>query len=156
VPEDGVAIPATGPVLGLDHGDARIGVAICDPDQRVAVPVGTVHTGAPADLKAIAALARAHGAVGIVVGLPLSMSGASGVRAAHARSFAEALRGFLPVPVQMQDERLSTVEAERELTRAGVSGRQRRAASDQASATVILQAWIDRRGGGAADRGGEG
>lgn len=143
-------IPSAGRVLGLDHGDARIGVAISDPGQRLAVPHGTIHTGAPTDLKAVSAIVTAEEVVGVVVGHPLSMSGEPGTRAGHAEAFAETLNGFLRVPVVLQDERLSTAEAERALAAAGASARQRKAASDRAAATVILQAWLDRRRGSGA------
>jgi putative Holliday junction resolvase len=133
-------------VLGLDLGDARIGVAISDDDRRMAVPLGTIHTGAPADLKAVAALVDEHAATLVVVGLPLSMSGERGSAAAKADAFADALRSILAVPVELQDERLSTVEAERGLRDAGVSGRERRKVVDRTAATVILQAWLDAHG----------
>ena len=135
-----------GRVLGLDHGDARIGVAISDEQRTLAVPLGTVHTGAPADLKAIASLVRDHDVTVVVLGLPLSMSGEHGPRATHVESFADALRAVLDVPVQLQDERLSTAEAERALTAAGASARDRKRSVDRSAATVILQAWLDRYG----------
>lgn len=132
-----------GRVLGLDLGDVRIGVAISDPDRRLAVPLGTVHTGAPADLKAIAELVREHDVNLVVVGHPLLLSGEAGDRARKAESFAAALGGFLNIPVVLQDERLSTVEADRALREAGASGRERRRAVDRSAATVILQAYLD-------------
>jgi putative Holliday junction resolvase len=134
-----------GRVLGLDLGDVRIGVAISDDDRRMAVPLGTIHTGAPADLKAIAKLVEEHAATTVVVGLPLSMTGERGPAAVKAGSFAEALRSFLHVPVELHDERLSTVEAERALREAGVSDKRRRHQVDEVAATVILQAWLDAR-----------
>jgi putative Holliday junction resolvase len=130
-------------VLGLDLGEARIGVAVSDDDRRMAVPLGTIHTGAPADLRAVAKLVDEHAATTVVVGLPLSMSGERGSAAAKADAFADALRSILSVPVELQDERLSTVEAERGLRDAGVSGRERRKVVDRTAATVILQAWLD-------------
>jgi putative Holliday junction resolvase len=132
-----------GRVLGLDLGDARIGVAISDDDRRLAVPVGTVHTGAPSDLRAIASIAAEHGATLVVVGHPLSMSGESGPRARHSEEFAEAIRVAIGLPVVLQDERLSTVQAERSLREAGVRGAERRRVVDRSAATVILQAWLD-------------
>jgi putative Holliday junction resolvase len=131
-------------VLGLDLGQARIGVAVSDPDRTVAVPVGTIRTGAPADVKAIAALVQEHEVGLVVVGLPLRLSGERGPEAERATEFAEALRGFLGLPVELQDERLSTVEAERNLRDAGISGRGRRAVVDRTAAAVLLQAWLDR------------
>jgi putative Holliday junction resolvase len=130
-------------VLGLDLGDVRIGVAISDDDRLLALPLGTVRTGAPADLKAIAALVRDHGVTAVVVGHPRSMAGGSGPQAAKAERFAEALSSVLDVPIDLQDERLSTVEAERSLRAAGVAGRDRRRVIDRTAATVILQAWLD-------------
>ena len=131
-------------VLGLDLGQARIGVAISDPGRRMAVPLGTVHTGAPEDVKAIAAIVRENDVGEIVVGLPLGLSGTRGEAADHAQKFAEALRGFLGIPVSLQDERLTTVQAERQLKEAGVRGRDRRAVVDQSAAVIILQAYLDR------------
>ena len=136
-----------GRVLGLDLGDARIGVAISDDERRLAVPLGTVRTGAPADLKAIAVLVDEHGVSAVIVGHPLRLSGAPGVRAHHAERFADALRSILSVPVLLQDERLSTSEAERALRETGASGRDRRRVVDRSAATVILQAWLDAERG---------
>ncbi|HZD18647.1 MAG TPA: Holliday junction resolvase RuvX [Actinomycetota bacterium] len=135
-----------GRVLGLDLGDARIGVAISDDLRRLAVPLGTVRTGAPADLRAIAELVREHDVTLVVVGHPLLLSSESGARARHAERFAEALRSFLPVPVELHDERLSSAEAERALRAAGTTGRRRRRAVDRSAATVILQSWLDAAG----------
>jgi len=137
-----------GRVLGLDLGDARIGVAISDDRRRIAVPLGTVRTGAPADVKAIADLVTEHGVTLVVVGHPLHLSGEPGERAHHAESFAEALDAFLGVPVVLQDERLSSVEADRALREVGASGRERRRTVDRSAATVILQAWLDAAGAG--------
>ena len=136
-------MPEKGRVLGLDLGDVRIGVAISDPDRKVAVPFGTVHTGAPADLKAIASIVGENEVTLVVVGNPLMMSGETGTRARHAEEFAGALRQFLPVPVVLHDERLSTAEAERALKEAGAGGRERRRAVDRSAAAVILQSYLD-------------
>jgi putative holliday junction resolvase len=136
-----------GRVLGLDLGDARIGVAISDDARRMAVPVGTVRTGAPQDVKAIADLVAEHRVTLVVVGHPLLLSGEAGERAHLAERFADALRALLPVEVVLQDERLSTAEADRALREAGASGRERRRIVDRSAATVILQAWLDAQAG---------
>lgn len=133
-----------GRVLGLDLGDARIGVAISDPERTLAVPLGTIATGAPQDLKAIRTLVTENDVTRIVVGHPISMSGARGPRAQHAEEFAGALRSFLELPVDLHDERLSTVEADRALREAGASGRERRRVVDRSAAAIILQAWLDQ------------
>jgi putative Holliday junction resolvase len=137
-----------GRVLGLDLGDARIGVAISDDRRRIAVPLGTLRTGAPADVKAIADLVHGHDVTLVVIGHPLHLWGEAGERAHHAERFAEALDAFLDVPVLLQDERLSSIEADRALREAGASGRERRRTVDRSAATVILQAWLDAAGAG--------
>jgi putative pre-16S rRNA nuclease len=131
--------------MGLDLGSARIGVAVSDEDRRVAVALGTVHTGAPKDLRSIAALVRENGVSTVVVGEPLLLSGEAGESARHAREFADALRAVLDVPVELFDRGLPMVEAERRLADAGVDARRRRGVVDQVAATVLLQAYLDAR-----------
>lgn len=133
-----------GRVLGLDLGDVRIGVAISDPDRRLAVPLGTVQVGRPpGEMRAIADLVREHEVTLVVIGDPVSLDGVRRERATHAANFAEAMRGLLDVPVALHDERLSTVEAERSLRDAGVNRKRRRSVVDAAAAQVILQSWLD-------------
>jgi putative Holliday junction resolvase len=133
-----------GRVLGLDLGQARIGVSISDPDRRLAVPFGTIHVGQPpGELKAIAAIVEEEDVTVVVMGLPLSMSGERGPAAVMADGFADTLRQVLRVPVEFQDERLTTAEAQRSLKAAGADSRSARAAVDRTAATVILQAWLD-------------
>jgi putative Holliday junction resolvase len=132
-----------GRVLGLDLGDARIGVAVSDPDRRLALPFGTVKAGAPQDVKAIAALVADNDISQVVVGHPLSLSGDAGPSARNAETFAEVLKDVLPVPVSLQDERMSTVEAEKALSAAGAKGRKKRSMVDASAATVILQGYLD-------------
>ena len=118
-------------------------MAISDDARRMAVPLGTVRTGGPADVRAIGDLIREHGVTLVVVGHPLLLSGEAGERAHHAERFAAAIGEALDVPVLLQDERLSTVEAGRALRASGASGRDRRRTIDRSAATVILQAWLD-------------
>jgi putative Holliday junction resolvase len=135
---------SSGRVLGLDLGDVRIGVAISDPDRRLAVPLGTVHVGRPpGELKAIASLVADNDVSFVVLGHPLSLAGERGARATLAEEFADALRAILNVPVALHDERLSTAEAERSLRAAGASGRRRRELVDRSAATVILQSFLE-------------
>jgi putative Holliday junction resolvase len=144
-----------GRVLGLDLGDVRIGVAISDPDRRLAVPIGTVQVGRPpGEMRAIADLVATHAATLVVIGEPVSLDGRRGERATHAANFVQALRAFVDVPVVLHDERLSTVEADRGLRAAGVSARRRRRVIDAAAAQIILQAWLDTERGGAGSHGG--
>lgn len=133
-----------GRVLGLDLGDARIGVAISDPDRLLALPHGTLRTGAPQDVRAIAAIVRENGVTRIVLGHPKALSGAAGPAAHHAERFAATLRDVLGIPVTLEDERLSTVEAHRRLSEAGVRERKRRQVVDRSAAALILQSYLDR------------
>jgi putative Holliday junction resolvase len=137
----------------LDLGSARIGVAISDADRRVAVPHGTVRAGAPNDVRAIAAIVRDNDVVEVVVGHPLGLSGRAGEAAHHAERFADVLRELLGLPVYLQDERLSTLEADRALAAAGRSSRDRRAVVDESAATLILQGYLDRTAGETAPSG---
>ena len=146
-PEPDPKPPPSGRVLALDLGQSRIGVAISDEDRRLAVPLGTIRTGAPQDVKAILGLVRENGVTEVVVGLPLTLTGERGEAADQAEKFAGALRELLSVPVSLQDERLTTVQAERELAAAGLKGRERRAVVDQSAAAVILQSYLERRQG---------
>ena len=129
--------------LGVDPGDARIGVASSDPTGFLATPVETVRRG-KGDLRRIARLVAEHEAVEVVVGLPRSLSGGEGPAAVKTRVWADTLAEVLaPVPVRLVDERLTTLSAEAMLRDRGVKGRQRRAVVDQAAAVVILQQALD-------------
>jgi putative Holliday junction resolvase len=148
VAEEGAPSPPRGRVLALDVGEVRIGVALSDPDRTVALPAGTILVrGAPQDLKAVAALVREHDAVEVVVGHPVSLSGERGPAAHRAEEFAAGIRAVLDVPVHLQDERLTTVEAGRALRSAGASSRTARRAVDQAAASLILRAYLERTRG---------
>jgi putative Holliday junction resolvase len=136
---------AEGPVVALDLGEARIGVALSDPDRTVALPAGTLKVaGGVEDLKAVARLVRDRQAVEVVVGHPISLSGERGPAARRAEEFAQGLRLLLKVPVHLQDERLTTAQAERELREVGVTGKSRRRAVDAAAAGLILEAYLVR------------
>lgn len=138
--------------LGLDVGERRIGVAVSDPGGVFAQPLTTLdlgREGREAVLERLGELARARDVGGVVVGLPRHMSGDEGVGAEAARRFAELLERRLGLPVEMWDERLSSVEAERRLVEAGVRRRKRREVVDRVAAAIVLQAFLDRRG---ADR----
>jgi putative holliday junction resolvase len=129
--------------LGIDPGEARIGVATCDPDGILVTPVETVPRG-PGDLDRIVAIAVELDAVLVYVGLPRSLSGGEGPAAGRVREFAQQLAGRLaPLPLRLVDERLSTVTAEAVLRGRGKKGRKRRAVVDQTAAVVILQGAVD-------------
>ena len=131
--------------LGLDLGARRIGVALCDSAGTLATPYEVVQRSGDRqrDHRRIAELVDEAGAEVVVVGLPLSLDGSAGPAAQGVEAEAAELREHLLVPVELWDERLSTVEATRRLQSAGVSGRKRRHVIDQVAATVILQSWLD-------------
>jgi putative Holliday junction resolvase len=143
-------LPVAGPAgrwLGIDVGSVRVGVALSDPSGVLATPLVTVSRD-PADgtdLAAIGALVAEHEVVGIVVGLPRTLANREGHAAVAAREFAAALAGAVPVPIELSDERLTTVVATQQLRQRGVKGRKQRAVIDQAAAVAILQGWLDRR-----------
>ena len=129
-----------GVVLGVDVGTVRIGVAASDPDRILAFPVETVP--APGHAR-VAELVRERSAVLVVVGLPTSLSGlAASASASMARDWVELLAGHVDVPVQLVDERLTTVAAGAALRAAGRSARQSRAVIDQAAAVALLQGFL--------------
>lgn len=133
--------------LGIDPGDARIGVARSDPSGFLATPVETVRRG-KGDLARIAAILAEIDAdstvIEVIVGLPRSLSGGEGPAAAKVREFVAALaHRVAPVPVRMVDERLTTVSAEAMLRDHGRKGAKRRAVVDQAAAVLILQHALD-------------
>lgn len=132
--------------LGVDVGSVRIGIAACDAAGVLASPVETVPRDPrrDTDLVRIAELAREAGAIEIVVGLPLSLSGKAGAAAAAASDYAARLARIVdPTPVRLVDERLSTVSAHGNLASAGLGSRARRAVVDQAAAVIILQSALD-------------
>ena len=129
--------------LGVDPGDARIGVARSDPTGFLATPLETVRRG-KGDLARLARLVVEEEAVEVVVGLPRSLSGGEGPAAAKVREFAGRLAERIsPVTVRLQDERLTTVSAEAMLRDRGKKGAERRAVVDQAAAVFILQHALD-------------
>ena len=144
----------TGRVLAVDVGTRRLGVAVSDPTGTVASPLATVPRRTPAeDAKALAALAGEHAATTVVVGLPLTLAGREGPAAKAVHAWLAELAALLPeLDLQLADERLSTVAAERALVGGGVRRRARREVVDQVAASVFLQTWLDahRREGGTA------
>ncbi len=131
-----------GVVLAVDVGTVRVGVAASDPDRVLAIPVETV---AAPGLDRVAALVAERAAVRVVVGLPTSLSGrAASASAELARAFAQRLAPRVaPVPVDLVDERFTTVTATAALRASGKRGRAARAVVDQAAAVALLQQVLD-------------
>jgi putative Holliday junction resolvase len=133
--------------LGIDVGRARIGVALADGLLRTARPLQVVERrGDAPDLAILAGVAAEFEVTQAVVGLPLNMDGTEGASASFARGFAAKLGEVLNVPVALQDERLSTFEAESRLRERGLSVKESKAQVDAEAAAVILQDWLDGSG----------
>ena len=132
------------PILALDLGRARIGVAISDELQLLAHPLETI----PADNQAtqrLAQIIRERKVDHVVVGIPRQMNGQIGAAATEAIRFVEKLRAVLPCRVATWEERLTTVAAHRALRDAGKKTRDTRAYVDQVAAQMILQGYLDRQ-----------
>jgi putative Holliday junction resolvase len=139
--------PARGALIGIDLGTKTIGVAVCDPDRKLATGVETIaHKKVSADAARLLALAAERRATGFVLGLPLNMDGSEGPRAQATRAFARNLAQLTDLPIALWDERLSTVAVERELIAADASRAKRAAVIDQHAAAFILQGALDRLG----------
>jgi putative Holliday junction resolvase len=133
-------------IAALDVGEARIGVAVSDELGITAQGIGVVaRVGGRRDLEALATMLAPYQPTQLVVGLPLELSGAEGPQAVKVRAFASRAAEHLGLPLEFQDERLTTVAADRALLEADLSRRRRRQLVDQVAATLILQAYLGRR-----------
>lgn len=137
-------VPSLARILGLDHGQRRIGVAISDELGLTAQPLLTIlHTSQKDDLRSIGRILRRYGCTAIVMGWPIHLSGDRSPRALAAENFADALRAEFNLPVHLWDERMSTAEAHRHLDAVGRGARDRKDVIDQVAAMLILQSWLD-------------
>lgn len=137
--------PARGGLIGLDLGTKTIGVAVSDPDRRLATGVETIERKAfKADAARLLSLAAERNICGIVLGLPINMDGSEGPRAQSTRAFARNLAQLTDMPIGLWDERLSTAAVERELIANDVSRAKRAKVIDQHAAIFILQGALDR------------
>jgi putative Holliday junction resolvase len=135
----------TGRALGIDPGEVRIGLALSDPLRITAQPVDHLpRVGSRRDLNNIAEFCREHEVHTVVIGLPLTLAGAEGPAAAASRAMAEGLSRRLPkARIELWDERLTTVQAERLMLDADVKRKRRRQKIDSLAACLILQSWLD-------------
>ena len=139
------ALPGSGAVLGIDPGARSLGIAVSDPDRRVASPLGRLRRGSLAELVAgLAPILESRRVDALVVGLPRTLAGGEGPSAQSARALARNLARELRLPVALWDERLSTAAAERALLADDVSRRRRAQLVDGVAAAFILQGALDR------------
>jgi putative Holliday junction resolvase len=131
-------------LLGIDTGQRRIGLAISDPDRKIASPLATyVRQSRQADQGYFEHLVREEAIGLLVIGLPVHLDGREGQKALEARRFGEWLAKLVQLPVVFWDERFSTVEAERAMLEAGLTNKRRRERRDRLAAQIILQSYLD-------------
>ena len=139
-------VKSTARILAIDLGTKNVGLAVSDPLGLTAQGLPTLRrTSRRADLARLRELVEALGVTRIVVGHPLHLKGFASTRAREAERFAGWLRSELGLPVELFDERLTTVEAERHLRATGAGPTQRKQAVDRVAATLLLQAYLDRQ-----------
>ncbi|NTU80869.1 MAG: Holliday junction resolvase RuvX [Chloroflexales bacterium] len=129
--------------LGLDVGERRIGVALSDASGLLATPLTTIGAR-DRPFERIGRLAREHGVIELVVGLPLTLRGEVGPQAEVVQKFAVALEAELGLPVHLFDERLTTAAADQMLRDMGVKPEKRKLQIDQVAASIILQDYLDQ------------
>lgn len=138
--------PSKGTLLGVDPGTKTLGIASCDRSRMIATPVETIMRGkklAPA-LERLFTIYDEREAVGLVIGLPLNMDGSEGPRAQSSRALAYNILQKRDVPILLQDERLSSAEAERVMLDADLSRRRRAELIDASAAAIILKSALER------------
>ena len=137
-----------GRVLGVDYGEARTGLALSDLSRFLASGIGNIPGGGlEKSAELIVAAAREHGAVGVVIGLPVNMNGTEGPKAERVRRLAELVAALAPdLALALMDERMTTMAAHRFLNETDTRGKKRRGVVDTLSAQIILQNALDALG----------
>ncbi|MFW5836764.1 MAG: Holliday junction resolvase RuvX [Desulfovibrionaceae bacterium] len=131
--------------LGIDYGMKRVGLALSDPEGRLALPYRVIErTTRHALFGELAQVVERESVQAVVVGLPLSMDGGETLAARQCRNFADSLARRTGLPVRLEDERLTSAEAERDLAQAGLDSRKRRQHLDAQAAALILQTHLER------------
>ena len=134
-----------GKYLGVDYGDKRTGLATCDPSGLIAEGIGTISPGGMRNTaEQVARRASELSCKKIIVGLPKNMDGSEGFRADAIKAFVEILSEYTELPIELYDERMSTMVAYRFLGETGTFGKKRKDAVDTLSEQIILQKYIDR------------
>lgn len=134
-------------VLGLDIGERRIGVAVSDPQRRVASPLRVLDAAVLRDPRKLADIVSEYEIDLIVIGLPLSLDGGEGPQAKRIRSVGTRIADEVGVAIEYIDERLTSAEASRAMGRAGLSEKEKRGRVDMVAAALFLQSYLDRQAG---------
>ncbi len=131
-------------LLGVDYGSARVGLAVSDPERKIASPLTTYQRrDAEQDGRYFRERVREEEVSQLVVGLPVHLDGREGQKAAEARAFGKWLGDVTGLPVVFWDERFTTVEAESALWDAGLTHKRRKERRDRVAAQILLQAYLD-------------
>jgi len=135
-------------ILAVDLGDARTGLAICDAGELLAYPAGVIHERSPAKiLEKVAAAAGEHRADIVIVGHPKNMNNSAGERAKISEQFAADLGEVLGIPVELWDERGTTLAAHTALNAGTTKGRKKKQVVDAVAATILLESYLAYRKG---------
>lgn len=134
-------------IMAVDFGEARTGLAVCDRTEFLASPVGVIHErDFETCVKKVAyAATKEFGVEMVVVGFPKNMDGTVGDRAELCQKFAKALNALIPLPVELWDERQTTMQAETYLNEIDVRGKKRKEIIDEVAATIILESYLQYR-----------
>jgi putative Holliday junction resolvase len=131
-------------LLGVDYGTVRVGLAMSDPDRKIAFPLTTyTRRNREQDAEYFRHLVETEAINQIVVGLPVHLDGREGRKAVEARAFGKWLGEVTGQPIVFWDERFTTVEAEEHLWSAGLTHKRRKARRDQVAAQILLQTYLD-------------
>lgn len=149
---DETPLPRTGRLLAIDYGTKRVGVAVSDRFQQIASPLHNYQlNGQQSDSRFFRNLTEEYQIAGLVVGLPVHMSGDESQKSQEARAYAAWLSRLTSLPYAFQDERFSSMHAEALLLEAAMTKKQRKARIDKLAAQILLQAYLDRRAAAATD-----
>lgn len=132
------------PALGIDHGEARIGLAITDPVGIMAHPLETIQVKNTDPIERIKVLVKERQVKQLVLGLPIRMDGTEGTAAEKVRAFGKELTEKIDLPIHYIDESLTTVTASEKLHQAGKNAKKQKAIIDQAAAVEILSYWLEQ------------
>ena len=139
-------LPEFGVLLGIDYGTKRVGVAVSDRDQKFSSPMHNLDRhGTQTDERFFRHLAEEYRPVGMVIGLPIHLSGDESEKSREARSYAAWLASVTGLPFAFQDERFTSFQAERLLLEAELSKKKRKARIDKLAAQILLQTYLDVR-----------
>jgi putative Holliday junction resolvase len=139
-------LPAAGVLLGIDYGTKRVGVAVSDRDQKFSSPLHNhQRQGAQGDTRFFRTLAEEYRPVGMVIGLPIHLSGDESEKSREARKFADWLSSVTGLPYCFQDERFSSFQAECLMSDAALTKKQRKDRIDKIAAQILLQNFLESR-----------